>query len=163
MNNLLKDLKPYRDGLGILAIGIVAFFIIQGNPLKDFQLMARGVTVQGLATEVNDFEDREDNGTVKRYFFIKYEFTTLAGEKISDLVEVQGKSEDKGFHTNQSLEIQYLPDAPNTHRVKSLSSTTLIGWIVEYVMFGLLAIAPGCYFLYKAYQSQRKLRVKRAA
>lgn len=149
----MKNLKPYGTGLGILALGILAFFIIIGNPVNDFKLMSRGVTVQGFATDVSDYEDREDNGNVSRYFFIKYEFTTPADGKISGIVEVQGKSNEKGFRTGQSLDIQYLPEAPNIHRVKVLSSTTLNGWIFKNVLFGLLAIAPGFYFLYRSRKS----------
>jgi hypothetical protein len=158
MKDLLLKLKRYRNGIGVLALGIVAFFIVQGNPVNDFQLMNNGVTVQGLATDVSDYEDREDNGNVSRYFFIKYEFTTPAGEKISDVAEVQGKSSDKGFQTGQSLEIQYLPNAPHIHRVKALASTTLSGWIIKNLLFGLLAIAPGCYFLYRSRQAKPKAR-----
>jgi hypothetical protein len=160
MNDFLLNIKPYRDGLGVVALGIVAFFILQGNPFSDFKLMSRGVTVQGLATDVGDFEDREDNGNLTRYFFIHYEFTTLAGEKISDVAEVPGKSSDKGFRTGQSLEIQYLTDAPDVHRIKALASTTLTGWIIKNFLLGLLSIAPGCYFLYRTYQAQRKVRLK---
>lgn len=80
---------------------------------------------------MNDFEDREDNGNVSRYFFIKYEFTTATGQKISDVVEVQGTSGNRGFRTGQTLDIQYLSDAPNVYRVKALASTTLTGWILK--------------------------------
>jgi hypothetical protein len=161
MNNLLRNLKPYREGLGLLALGIVAFFIILGNPFNDFKLMTRGFTVQGLATDVNDFEEREDNGNVSRYFFIKYEFTTPASERISGVVEVPGNSTDKGFRTGQALDIQYLPEAPDIYRVKALASTTLNGWILKHLLFGLLGIAPGCYFLFRSWQTERKVRVKR--
>jgi hypothetical protein len=89
MTDPLLTRKPYLNGL---AVGLIAFYIIMGNPLKDFQLMSRGVTVQGVATDVNDFEDREDNGNVSRYFFIKYEFTSAAGEKISGVVDVLPKA-----------------------------------------------------------------------
>lgn len=156
MTDPLLTRKPYLSGLGLLAVGLVAFYIIMGNPLKDFQLMSRGVTVQGLATDVNDFEDREDNGNVSRYFFIKYEFTTAAGEQISGVVEVPGNSRDKGFRTGQALDIQYLARDPHINRVKVLASTTFSGWILKNVLFGLLAIAPGCYFLYRGWRGERK-------
>ncbi|PZR38533.1 MAG: hypothetical protein DI538_09335 [Azospira oryzae] len=155
-------IKQYQNGLGLLIIGITAFFMISGNPLSDFQLMSRGITVRGITTDVNDFEDREDNGNVSRYFFIKYEFTTATGQKISDVVEVQGTSSNRGFQTGQALDIQYLSDAPNVHRIKALASTTLTGWIFKNILFGLLAIAPGLYFLYRSYQSEHKSRAKRA-
>lgn len=158
MNNLLIKLKSYRNGIGLFVIGIAAFFIINGNPLNDFRLMNSSVTVQGIATDVNDFEDREDNGNVSRYFFIKYEFKTNEGETIADVVEVPGNSTDKGFKTGQSLEIQYLPDAPNIHSVKALSSTSMSGWLLKNILFALLAIAPGCYMMYRSYQSESKQR-----
>lgn len=155
MKAAVRSLKPYRDGLGLIALGIAAYLIIFGNPLNDFRLMTRGVTVQGVATDVNDFEDRDDNGMVNRYFFITYEFTTEAGDKISDVVEVPGKSADKGYQTGQSLEIQYLSGSPDVHRIKSLSSTTLSGWLIKNILFVLLAIAPGCYVIYKSTRGKR--------
>lgn len=155
MKAAARSLKPYRDGLGLIALGIVAYLIIFGNPLNDFRLMTRGVTVQGVATDVNDFEDRDDNGMVNRYFFIKYEFITTAGDKISDVVEVPGKSADKGYQTGQSLEIQYLAGSPDVHRIKSLSSTTLSGWLMKNILFVLLAIAPGYYVIYRGFRSAK--------
>ncbi|MCZ8215439.1 MAG: DUF3592 domain-containing protein [Cyclobacteriaceae bacterium] len=162
MSNFLLKIKRYQNGLGLFTIGIAAYFIIYGNPLNDFQLMSRGVTVQGIATDVNDFEDREDNGNVSRYFFIKYEFTTATGQKISDVVEVQGTSSNRGFRTGQTLDIQYLTDAPDVHRVKALASTTLTGWMLKNLLLGILAIAPGLYFLYRSYQLERKRGEKSA-
>lgn len=156
MGKLLLKIKHYQNGLGLLTIGIAAYFIIYGNPLNDFQLMSRGVTVQGIATDVNDFEDREDNGNISRYFFIKYEFTTITGQNISDVVEVQGTSSNRGFKTGQMLEIQYLTDAPDVHRIKALASATPTGWMFKNLLLVLLAIAPGLYFLYRSYQLERK-------
>jgi hypothetical protein len=153
MASAMNILTRYRDALGLMALGIAAYFIIFGNPLNDFRLMTRGVTVQGVATDVNDFEDRDDNGMVTRYFFIKYEFITDAGVTISDVVEVPGKSTDKGYKTGQSLEIQYLSGSPEVHRIKSLSSTTLSGWLIKNILFILLAIAPGCYVIYRRIRS----------
>lgn len=156
MKDSLLVRKPYLSGLGLLGIGILAFFIMLGNPLTDFQLLTQGVTVQGIATDVNDFEDREDNGNVSRYFFIRYEFTTAADETISGVVEVPGNSGDKGYRTGQGLYIQYLPGDPHTNRLTALSSTTLTGWILKHVLFGLLAIGPGCYLLYRTWRAERK-------
>lgn len=152
----MKSLKTYWSGLGLLTLGIAAFFIILGNPVKDFQLMTQGVTVTGVATDVNDFEDREDNGNLSRYFFIKYEFTAASGEKISGVVEVPGNSNDKGYRTGQALEIQYLASDPTINRIKKLASTTLSAWILKHVLFALLAIAPGCYVLYRVWQAEQK-------
>jgi hypothetical protein len=153
---MLQSLKPYRGGLAVVAIGIIAFFIFRGNPINDFKLITRGVLVHGIATDVSDFEDQEDNAIVKRYFFIKYEFITATGEAIKDIVEVQGKSTDKGFATGQAIEIQYLPETPGIHRVKALASTSISGWIISNLLFGLLAIAPGCYFIFHTYRSKEK-------
>lgn len=150
---MLQKLKPYGGGIAVIALGVLAFFILRGNPVNDFQLMTRGATLQGIAIEVNDFEDQEDNATTKRYFFIKYEFKTPTGETIHDIVEVPGKSTDKGYVTGQSLDIQYLPETPKVHRIKSLASLTLTEWILNNLLFGLLAIAPGCYFLYRSHRS----------
>jgi hypothetical protein len=161
MKTLLLHIKPYRDGLGVLVLCITAFFIVQGNPWRDFKLMSHGVTVEGLATDVGDFEDREDNGNVTRYFFIHYEFITLTGAKISGVTEVPGKASDRGFSTGQALEIQYLTDAPDVHRVKALASTTLTEWIIKNLLLGLLTLAPGCYLLYRSYQAQRKVGLKK--
>lgn len=158
MKDSLLTRKPYLGGLALLACGIVAFFIVVGNPLTDYQLLTQGVTVRGVATDVNDFEDREDNGNLTRYFFIKYEFTTAAGEKISGVVEVPGNSADKGYRTGQPLEIQYLPGDPHKHSLTALSSTTLSGWILKHVLFGLLAVVPGCYLLYRTWQAGRARR-----
>lgn len=161
MTDRLLIRKPYLSGLGLLAVGLIAFYVVVGNPMSDFKLMSRGVTVQGIATDVNDFEDREDNGNISRYFFIKYEFITPAGETISGVVEVPGNSTSRGFRTGQALDIQYLPEAPDIHRVKALASTTLNGWILKHLLFGLLAIAPGCYILFRSWQAERKVGMKR--
>jgi hypothetical protein len=156
--NLLK-LKPYLSGLGLIVVSIAAYLITQGNPINDFQLMSSGVTVPGSIIEVNDFEDREDNGNLSRYFFIKYEFTTGEGGKISDVVEVPGRSSDRGFQTGQSLDIQYLAGTPNIHRIKALASTSTTEWLLKNLLFLLLAIVPGSYMIYRSYQAERKSRV----
>lgn len=154
MNNLLSTLKHYRNGLLLLIIGIAALLIVHGNPWREYQLINGGTIVEGVVIDVNDFEDREDNGNLTRYFLLKYEFTTKEGTKLSDVVEIPGNSEQKGFRTGQSVEIRYMTSDPNIHRITALTTTNTTQWLIKTILLSILAIAPGCYLLVRAYRQE---------
>lgn len=118
--------------------------------------MNGGTIVEGVVVDVNDFEDREDNGNLTRYFLLKYEFTTKEGTKLSDVVETPGNSEQKGFRTGQPVEIRYMTSDPNIHRITALTTTDTTQLLINTILLSILAIAPGCYLLVRAYRQEPK-------
>ncbi len=137
-----------------MIIGIAALLIVHGNPWREYQLINGGTIAEGVIIDVNDFEDREDNGNLTRYFLLKYEFTTQEGTKLSDVVEIPGNSEQKGFRRGQSVEIRYMTSDPSIHRITALTTTNTTQWLIKTILLSILAIAPGCYLLVRAYRQE---------
>jgi len=163
----VKIKGPQKRGSFLIIFGLlwlvfaVPFLLFGLYMIRTEQRFAKeGITVAGTLTNKTVEENREKDRETKKIritksYYAHYSFATKEGVQIQAKDSVDKEVWD-GLSDKSPIQIQYLPDSPNSNRVARESS--IIGGVLLGA-FGVLALIIGVYSL--GYDIKKRLYAKR--
>jgi len=163
-------LNLLRSICGIVILSFICFWIwnvMFGNPLHDYLLIKYGVTVNGYVTEAYEEVEKGDNGQEVADFYYRYNFKTIAGQRISNGGSASVRLPDylQDLSEPYPMEVLYFPSDPSINRIKQYGVKTISSFFIRKMVFGALTILLMLYFIIWCFKSAIKeniLEIKKA-